>query len=208
MQNPLTSAISLCLALLLAAPAPMLAAPPQQPPAAPQQQDNGLKLVILEGEGAVNNVKQRTAREVIVEVRDENNRPVGGAVVMFALPDRGPSGLFANGQKIATVTTGADGKAQTIITELNGAKGQMPIRVSASNAGMRASTIITQTSVAAGGMSAAGVGIIVAIVAGAGAAAAVALSGGSSSPPASNPGEPPRPTATVTAGSPTVGPPQ
>ena len=94
MQHPISSAVSILLTLLLAAPAPLFSA-------APQQEGSGLKLLILEGEGAVNNVKQRTAREVIVEVRDENDNPVGGAVVMFTLPDRGPSGLFANGQKVA-----------------------------------------------------------------------------------------------------------
>ncbi len=200
MQHPVSSAISLVLILLLAAPAPVLwAAPPQ---------DTGLKLLILEGEGAVNNVKQRSAREVIVEVRDENDNPIGGAVVMFTLPDRGPSGLFANGQKVATVTTGPDGKAQTLITQLNKAKGDMPIRVNASHQGLRTSAVITQANVAAGAGGAATAGILIGIVAGAGAAAAVALTQGGSEPATSNPGAPPRPRATVTAGSPTVGPPQ
>src|SRR5690349_10386612 len=38
-----------------------------------------LNIVIVEGEGAINNIQQRVAREVIVQVNDENNRPVGGA---------------------------------------------------------------------------------------------------------------------------------
>ena len=201
MQRTLSSAISIVLALLLAAPAPVLAA-------APQQEQSGLKLVILEGEGAVNNVKQRTAREVIVEVRDENDNPVGGAVVMFTLPDRGPSGYFANGQKISTVTTGPDGRAQSLITRLNNAKGDMPIRVNASHQGVRTSAIITQANVAGGIGAGATVGILVGIVAGAGAAAALALSGGSDPAPVAGPGAPPRPRATITPGAPTVGPPQ
>ena len=201
MQHPISSAVSILLTLLLAAPLPLFSA-------APQQEGAGLKLLILEGEGAVNNVKQRTAREVIVEVRDENDNPVGGAVVMFTLPDRGPSGLFANGQKVATVTTGPDGKAQTLITELNSAKGDMPIRVNASHQGVRTSATITQANVAAGAGGAATAGIVIGIVAGAAAAAAVALTQGGSEPATSNPGATPRPRATVTAGTPTVGPPQ
>ena len=32
-----------------------------------------LNLVVLEGEGATNNIRQRTAREPIVQVQDENH---------------------------------------------------------------------------------------------------------------------------------------
>ena len=40
---------------------PLMAAPPQQAPAK-------LSIVIVEGEGAINNIRQRTAREPIVQV--------------------------------------------------------------------------------------------------------------------------------------------
>ena len=46
-----------------------------------------LSLLVLEGEGAINNIKQRTAREPIVEVQDENHRPVAGAFTRTRLPD-------------------------------------------------------------------------------------------------------------------------
>ena len=45
-----------------------------------------LNLVVLEGEGATNNIRQRTAREPIVRVEDENHRPVAGAIVVFTCP--------------------------------------------------------------------------------------------------------------------------
>ena len=51
-----------------------------------------LNLVVIEGEGAVNNIRQRTAREPIVQVEDENHRPVAGAVVVFMLPSNGAGG--------------------------------------------------------------------------------------------------------------------
>jgi len=44
-----------------------------------------LNLVVVEGEGAINNIKQRTARETIIKVEDENHRPVAGAVVVFMM---------------------------------------------------------------------------------------------------------------------------
>lgn len=55
-------------------------------PAAFAQQ--ALNLVIVEGEGAINNIRQRTARDPIVRVEDENHKPVAGAAVVFLLPSR------------------------------------------------------------------------------------------------------------------------
>jgi hypothetical protein len=57
--------------------------------AAAQEPAHRLNLVIVEGEGAINNIKLRTSRETIVQVEDENHKPVAGAVVAFLLPDRG-----------------------------------------------------------------------------------------------------------------------
>jgi hypothetical protein len=51
-----------------------------------------LNIVIVEGEGAINNVKQRVNRDPIVQVEDENHRPIAGAAVVFFLPDQGASG--------------------------------------------------------------------------------------------------------------------
>ena len=42
-----------------------------------------LRIVILEGEDVSNNIKERTAREPIVQVEDENHKPVAGAAVLF-----------------------------------------------------------------------------------------------------------------------------
>ena len=38
-----------------------------------------LNIEIVEGEGAVNNIRQRMAREPMVQVTDENRKPVAGA---------------------------------------------------------------------------------------------------------------------------------
>jgi hypothetical protein len=52
---------------------------PQRAPAA------ALTIVVLEGEGAVNIIQQKTAVAPVVEVRDRNRQPVSGAIVRFAL---------------------------------------------------------------------------------------------------------------------------
>src|SRR5436309_12779163 len=70
-----------------------------------------LNIVIVEGEGAINNIRQRTAREEIVQVEDENHQPVAGAAVSFLLPDSGPSGTFANGTRVFSTVTDSKGQA-------------------------------------------------------------------------------------------------
>jgi hypothetical protein len=62
-----------------------------------------LNLVIVEGDGAINNIRQRTAREPIVQVEDENHKPVAGAAVIFLLPEHGAGGTFADGSHSLTV---------------------------------------------------------------------------------------------------------
>ena len=193
------------LAVLLAA---LTALYPVIPAAAGAQAADGkLKINILEGEGAVNNVKQRAAREVLVEVQDENDRPVAGAVVMFTLPQRGPSGSFVNGGKTVTATTGPDGQARAIVQEINKAKGDMQIRVDASHQGSRASTVITQSNIAAAAGGAGKAALIVLLVAGAAGGAAAAALGGGGGGGGGGPAPTPSPSATITPGTPTVGPP-
>src|SRR5579859_3377872 len=90
-------------------------------------QDTGLKLnlVVVEGDGAINNIRQRTAREPIVQVEDENHKPIAGAAVVFLLPDQGASGVFANGARTLTVTTDAQGRAVAHGFHPNGVSGKL-----------------------------------------------------------------------------------
>src|SRR5947208_1166707 len=106
-----------------------------QDPQAPR-----LSIVIVEGEGAINNIKQRTSRETIVEVQDENHRPVAGAAVVFLLPNDGPGGAFAGGSKSVTLTTNSAGRATMPAMQPNQVTGQFQIRVNASSQGRTAST--------------------------------------------------------------------
>ncbi|MBI1354972.1 MAG: hypothetical protein GC160_11545 [Acidobacteria bacterium] len=136
-----------------------------------------LKINILDGQGAVNNVKQRMAREPVVQVTDENDRPVGGALVTFALPQQGPSGIFSNGARSLTVTTDANGQAATGPITANSSKGDFEIQVSASHEGQTATTTLNQTNIGAG-LSAATLGIIIGAVAAGAAIAIIASTGG------------------------------
>jgi len=171
------------------------------PAAAPMM----LNIVIVEGDGAINNVRQRVNREQIVQVEDENHKPVAGAAVVFFLPNQGPGGTYPGGSSSLTTTTDSQGRATSRGIQFNGLAGTMQIRVTASYRGLTTTSVITQSNVlgaAAVGLSLTAKILIALAVAGGGAAAGVTIAnkGSSSSTPTSS-------TTTVTAGSPTVGAP-
>jgi uncharacterized GH25 family protein len=51
-----------------------------------QAQATAFRVVIMEGEGAPNNVETRAARELAVRILDRDGRPVAGATVEFDGP--------------------------------------------------------------------------------------------------------------------------
>jgi len=175
-----------------------------------------LNLVVVEGDGAINNIRQRTAREPIVQVEDQNHRPVAGAAVVFSLPSSGPGGTFAGGAHSLTVTTNAQGRAIAHGLTPNKVQGQYQIHVNASSNGQTASTTISQTNAIIAGAvgAAAGIGIsakLLIIIAAAGAAAAGgalyatgAIGGGNNN----NTNTPPASLVTISPGTGTVGPPR
>jgi hypothetical protein len=106
-----------------------------------------LNIVVLEGEGATNNVRQRVARDPVVRVEDENHKPIAGAAVVFTLPTEGATGEFSNGAKSLTIMTDSQGRATAQSLRLNPVAGKVPIHVNASYRGLTARTSITQFSV-------------------------------------------------------------
>lgn len=164
-----------------------------------------LNIVIVEGDGAINNVKQRVAREPIVQVEDENHKPVAGAIVTFLLPGNGPGATFPNGANSLTVVTGADGRATARGLRSNSNKGQYQVRVTASMSGLTASAVISMTNAAAAvALGSTAIWTIV-LIAGAAAAAGIALGVNSGGGAGSNTAAPP---ATVTPGTPSVSTPR
>jgi hypothetical protein len=198
------------LALLISAPfAPAL-----------QAQDTAprLNIVIVEGDGAINNIKQRTAREPIVQVEDENHRPVAGAAVVFALADQGAGGTFAGGSHTLSVVTDSQGRAVAHGFHPNSVQGQYNIRVTASHNGLTANASITQSNVVvaagaattavAAGVSAKVIAIIViaaAAAAGGGAYYATHSGGGGTTTTTATGANSP---ISITPGTGTVGPPR
>jgi len=169
--------VSLLLCPLLAVPQTARA----QPTAPPTQ----LNIVIVEGEGAVNNLRQRVVREPIVRVEDQNHKPVAGAVVFFLLPGDGSGGAFADGAKQLTVISDSNGQAAARGMKPGVKAGQYQIRVTASVGTVTASATISQAFVA--GAAAGGAGIsgkwiaILAVAGGVAAGVAIALTRGGGS---------------------------
>jgi hypothetical protein len=118
--------------------AQLVAAPPK-----------GLQIVILDGEGALNNIRDRTAREPIVQVQDENHKPVAGALVLFTIHggSQGASATFANGLTTLQVTTDAEGKAVAHGMQANQSSGAFQIAVTASVGKLSASMVVNEINV-------------------------------------------------------------
>lgn len=184
-------------------------------PSAAQTPDTGLhlNLVIVEGEGAINNIRQRTAREPIVQVEDENHKPIAGAAVVFTLPSQGAGATFAGGQHTLTVLTDSQGRAVARGLKPNHVQGQYQIHVNASYRGQTANATISQSNIlaaGAAGAAAAGVSgkliaalIIVGAAAAGGALYATHSGGNSGSNSSTIPAG-----VTITPGSGSVGPPR
>lgn len=185
----------------------LLGLPPGIAPAAEQEQPapTQLNILIVEGDGAINNVRQRTAREPIIQVTDENRRPVAGAAVLFMLPDSGPSGVFTGGGRTLATKTDSTGRAVAKGLQLNKEQGKFQIQVQATFQGVTASATIAQVNAvltagaAGGGISAKMIAILAAVGGAVAVGAVVATRGG---------GSPTSPPTTISAGTPTVGGPQ
>ena len=120
--------------------------------AAVSAQPRQLKIVVLEGENAVNVIQQKTAVRAVVEVRDQNNLPVPGASVTFTVTGKG--GAAVAGSQSVTVATNAAGQAS--LTGMTPASsGGLQLSVNATYNGVSAATTITQTVVATAAVAAA-----------------------------------------------------
>lgn len=151
----------------------------------------GIKIQVLEGDGAINNVRQRKSREPLVRVVDDDNQPVRGATVTFVLPDRGPGGEFAGDVRELAIVTDEKGQAVGRGLMPNQQVGKYQIRVVASYRGERVEAVINQMNAEPAGSGGAVHSkkiLLIAVIGGA-AAAGLALAvghGGSSSPSTSS----------------------
>jgi hypothetical protein len=182
----------------------------QQTAAPPRAQTEDLKIVVIEGEGAQNNIRSRSAVAPVVEVRDASDKPLAGVEVVFQLPPSGPSGTFHNWMRNQTVRTNAEGRAAVTGYAPNDEEGRLNIKVTATAGTKTATAIIAQSNIrgSSAGRSGSGSGRmwkILAVVGGAAVAGGViaATRGDNGSTPAAS-----ATPVTITPGTVTVGGPR
>ena len=134
----------------------LLALPPnvgaQQPadsvkPMAPLPVVQSLKVMVLAGDGELNDLERKIMAPLVVDVLDQNGRPVEGAAVVFRFPLNGPSASFSNGEKTRTVRTNADGQAAAVDWMANGEVGKVQVRVNASRGNELGEAVISMSNV-------------------------------------------------------------
>ena len=115
-------------------PAPV---PPQTPanapakPMAPLPVIKNLKLLVLAGNGEMNDLERRVMASLVVQVLDQNDRPVEGAEVVFRFPLNGPGAAFTGGKTSQTVRTTGTGEAAAVNWMANGEVGAFEVHVTA-----------------------------------------------------------------------------
>jgi hypothetical protein len=171
-----------------------------------------LNINVIGGAGAINDVKQRAPRDITVEIDDENDHPVAGAMVTFFAPNDGPGGSFVGDSHLLTVMTGSDGRAVAKDFRPNDVVGDYNIQVSVALGDEVANSTISQSNQVSAepppprhsAMSGKKIGLIVAAGAAVAVGAALGLSHGGSSTSSGSSTQ----TATIgVGGTPTVGAP-
>ena len=117
-------------------------------PAMGQQPSLGqrLRIIPLEGNNAVNYIPILTVTPPVVEVRDENERPVEGAAVIFKLPSSGPGATFGGSETTQTRVTDARGQAGVTGYTINKQAGRFVIEITATHEGRAGRLLMTQTN--------------------------------------------------------------
>jgi hypothetical protein len=182
---------------------------PAAAPLPPVRQAPGFRVLVIRGDGAVNNISAQTAEEPVVEIRDDNGNPIEGAAVTFFVPATGPSVVFGGGATIlGTVTDGAGRAAGTEMIP-NDVQGSFQIEVQVAYQQRTATTTITQTNTLTGQLEGGGSSttmiVILGIIGGAAAGLGLALTGGGNG----GGGDPiDNPLVRITPGTPSVGSPR
>jgi hypothetical protein len=177
-----------------------------------------LKIEVVAGEGAINNIRLHRAKEPVVRTVDENNQPLSGVFVTFLLPVMGPGGEFPGNLRELAMQTNEKGEAAGKGLAPNQMVGKFEIRVAASYRGERANAVINQTNAEPGGAANGGSSkkiLLIAVIGGAVAGgAALAASRGSGSSGASGSTSPSQPAGSqspagivITSGTPVLQPP-
>ncbi len=146
------------------------------------QQGRGFRIAVVEGEGAIHNIRAAKSVELRVQLQADGGRPLPRVPVTFVLPTGGPGGSFVDGSNTLTVLSGKDGLATARGFRPNSKLGQFPIRVNATYRGELARVTIMQTNAAPAEKSFRKTVLVVALIGAAVFGVAVLVSAVSNSP--------------------------
>ena len=100
-----------------------------------QPQPAAFHIVVVEGDGVLNNIETHAGHELTVRVVDRDGNPVAGANVEFDAPAKGPGESFANGSPHFATATNANGVATASVANNNGTAGSFTTTVHVSYQG-------------------------------------------------------------------------
>jgi hypothetical protein len=136
------------LVLLLALPSTVAAQ--SQAPAVPEgvaPTTQSLKIVPLAGNGEMNDLQHKIMAPLVIQVLDQESRPVDGADVTFRFPLTGPGVIFPDQKNSTTTRTNADGQAAAAGWTANSVPGRFQIQVTASRGAEFGTAILSMTNV-------------------------------------------------------------
>jgi hypothetical protein len=137
--------LAVLLVISLQAIAQQQPAPSPQP--APLDTVQSLKVIPLAGNGEMNDLERHVMAPLVVQVLDQNSRPVEGADVVFRFPVGGPTATFPNQRNSQTARTNADGQAAAVGWAATGGVGTFRLLVTASRGNEQGQTSVTMTNV-------------------------------------------------------------
>jgi hypothetical protein len=109
--------------------------------------EQSLKITVLAGNDEMNDLQRHVMAPLVVQVEDQNDRPMDGAEVVFRFPISGPSAAFAGGKTSATVRTNSGGQAAATNWMANGQVGTFEVHVNASYGNQIGETTLKMTNV-------------------------------------------------------------
>ena len=107
-----------------------------------------LRVIPLAGNGEQNDLERRVMAPLVIQVLDQNQRPIEGADVVFRFPLNGPSATFATGQTSQSTKTNSQGQAAAKGWTANNQVGAFRVQVTASYGNQFGTATISMENVA------------------------------------------------------------
>jgi hypothetical protein len=118
----------------------------------------GLRVEIIQDIGQLKVRKKGVVTKPVVEVRDENNTPVAGAIVVFSVRQGSASAQFVStNSAFVEVATDSAGRAATSL-QVN-SPGNLTVNVNASSQGRTGSALLNGNVIEGAAISAVGLGV-------------------------------------------------